>query len=429
MRGDGIAPWSLQLRGDLPGGRRELRIQVGSFTVVVAEIPGRSLNEGEWREIQRARAAYATMWGDHDSGVFTDDPLDGRGDSPHRVWHYCAYVTGDGEPAKLVVMRKVVLVPSELEDEQRADPGDLLPVDIRFWCVQTDVGSLPLWDALRNHARRLAPLEPHPEFRIASISRAASPQGGRRSATDRDRTAIGFAAIQVLAAHGDPSLLYVCSLCPELRDRVLGLRSVAGHWISPDFTRTEDVLGLPPSSVSLDNRLPVVREHKTAFPGYFVHNEDAAQVIADLLDEGRITVEDLRWPTMRLLARESSLGADTRVIDELASLIVEPDYRRLADVLTRPRLFQYLVPLIAGHRGLSRMSPDDFRARLLYETRDGPYSATLVPAAWATSAWAVLEAAERKYRVRSPGPLPLVVPSTWTAAAAPPDMPAAASGS
>jgi hypothetical protein len=188
------------------------------------------------------------------------------------------------------------------------------------------------------------------------------------------------------------------------------------------------MLGLPPNTVSLDNSLPVVREHKTAFPGYFVHNDDAAQVITDLLDEGRITLEDLRWPTMRLLARESALGADTRVIDELASLIVEPDHRRLADVLTRPRLFQYLVPILAGNRRLSRMPAAEFRARLLYETRDGPYSSTLVPAAWSNSARAVLEAAERKYRVRSPAPLPLVVAPAWSTEE-PPDMPAAAAGS
>src|SRR5215472_13527457 len=131
MRDEGVSRSSLELRGDLPGGRRELRMEVGSFTVVVAEIPGRSLNDNEWREIRRARDAYATMWGDHDSDVFTDDPLDGRGNSPHRAWHYCAYVTGNDEPAKLVVMRKVVLVPSELSEQQRTNPGDLLPVDIR----------------------------------------------------------------------------------------------------------------------------------------------------------------------------------------------------------------------------------------------------------------------------------------------------------
>jgi hypothetical protein len=63
MHGDGVTPASLELRGDLPGGRRELRAQVGSFTVVVAEIPARSLNEREWSDIKRARTAYASMWG------------------------------------------------------------------------------------------------------------------------------------------------------------------------------------------------------------------------------------------------------------------------------------------------------------------------------------------------------------------------------
>jgi hypothetical protein len=428
MHGDGVTPASLELRGDLPGGRRELRAQVGSFTVVVAEIPARSLNEREWSDIKRARTAYASMWGGQDPDVFTDDPLDGW-DRPYRTWHYCAYVTEGGGPGKLVVMRKVTLSASELSAEQRARPDDLLPVDIRFWRVRTDGTSTPLWHALRRHARRVAPHERHPEFRIASISRsAASPLGEHRSARERDRTAIGFAAIQLLAAQGDPSLLYVCSLCPELRDRVMGLRDVRGAWVSPAFTRTEDVLGLPAGSVGLDNGLPLVQEHKTAFPGYFVHNDDAAQVISDLLDEGRISAEDLREPTMRLLARESARGADTRVIDELAALIAEPDHRRLADVLTRPRLFQYLVPLIAGSGRLSRMSAADLRARLLYETRDGPFSSTLVPAAWAASAWSVLDAAERKYRVPVERARPFAARRAWSTVP-PHELPAAASGS
>jgi hypothetical protein len=417
---------SLELRGDLPGGRRQLRARVGSFTVVVAEIPGRSLNEREWGDIQRARAAYAAMWGDRGSEVFADDALDGR-DSPYRAWHYCAYVNEDGNDEKVVTMRKVVLVPSELTAAERAFPADLLPLDIRFWRVSGHAGSMPLWEALKDHARRMAPHDPHPEFRIASISRSAVyPLGDRRPDGERDRTAIGFAAIQLLAAHGDPNLLYVCSLCPELRDRVMGLRDVGGRWVSPAFTRTEDVLGLPPRSVGLDNGLSVVQEHKTAFPGYFVHNEDAAQAIVDLLDEGRMTVEDLRDPAMRLLARESARGADTRLLDELAALVVEPDHRRLADVLTRPRLFQYLVPLIVGNRRLSRMSTAEFQARLLYETRDGPYSSTLVPAEWAASARAVLDEAERKYRVRPPGPRPVVIQPDWRTMP-PQEMPAAAS--
>jgi hypothetical protein len=426
MRGDGFTAASLALRGDLPGGRRELRLRIGSLTIVVAEIPAKSLNEREWDDIQRARAAYTSMWGDHHSDLFTDDPLDGW-DAPYRAWHYCAYVTEDGEPGRLVVMRKVVLVPSQLSAEQRADPGDLLPVDIRFWRVRTDAWTVPLWEVLRNHARRLAANDRWPEFRIAAISRAASAVAEHRGAAERDATAIAFAAIQLLATHGDPSLLYVNSLCPEFRDRVMGLRSAGGAWISLAFPRTEDTLGLPPGSVGLDNELPVVQEHKSSFPGYFVHNDDAAQVIADLLDDGRITVEELRAPTMRLLARESARGADVRVLDEIAALIVEPDHGRLAAALTRPRLFQYLVPLIAGNRGLSRMTTTELQARLLFGTRDGPFSSTVTPSAWGASAWAVLDAAERKYHGRTADVRPLVARPAWSAEP-PPELPAAASG-
>jgi hypothetical protein len=388
---------SFELRGDLPGGRRELRLRVGTLSVVVVEIPGRSLNDREWADIQRARIAYGAMWGEHDSDVFVNDPFDGR-EPPYRAWHYCAWVSEAGDPGKLVVMRKVQLVASQLSADQRADPGDLLPVDIRFWQVRTDVGTVPLWEALRNHTRRLAPRDRYPEFRIASISRAATPVGDRRVAGERDRTAIGFAAIQLLATHGDPNLLYVCSLCPEFRDRVMGLCGADGAYVSPDFVRTEDQIGLPPDTVGLDNHLPVVQAHKTAFPGYFVHNEDACRVIAGLLDEGRLTADDVRVPAMRLLARESARGGNLRLIGELTALIAEPDNHRMAEVLTRPRLFQYLVPLIAGAHPLSRMSAAELRGRLLYETRDGPYSSTLVPAAWAASAWTILDAAERKYR-------------------------------
>jgi hypothetical protein len=418
---------SYELRGDLPGGRRELRLQVGTLSVVVVEIPGRSLNDQEWSDIQRARIAYGSMWGEHDSDVFVNDPFDGR-EPPYRAWHYCASVSEAGDPGKLVVMRKVMLVASQMTADQRADPGDLLPVDIRFWQVRTDVGQVPLWEALRNHARRLAPNDRYPEFRISSISRAATPVGDRRVAGERDRTAIGFAAIQLLATQGDPNLLYVCSLCPEFRDRVMGLCGADGAYVSPDFVRTEDQIGLPPDTVSLNNSLPVVQAHKTAFPGYFVHNEDAARVIADLLDEGRLTAEDIRAPAMRLLARESARGGSMRLIEELTALIAEPDYRRLAEVMTRPRVFQYLVPLIAGEHPLSRMPASELRARLLYGTRDGPYSSTVVPAAWATSAWAILDAAERKYR-----PLPAyeerpLAEPVWRARR-PQDLPAAAAGS
>lgn len=388
----------LELRGDLPGGRRELRLRIGPFTVVVVEIPGRSLNERERHDIRRARGSYPAMWGGHASDVVADDPLDGL-EAPYRAWHYCACVTGEGEPEKVVVMRKTMLAARELTEEQRADPGVLLPLDIRFWTVRTDVGSASLWDALRNHARRLAPNEDHPELRIASMGRvAAYPYGEQqRTARERERTAFAFAAIQLLATHGDPCLLYVWSLCTELRDRVVCVQDVDGGLVAPDFVPTEEALGLAPGSVRLDNASAAVQEHKTNYPGYFVDNDDAARLIAGLLDQGRLTPADLREPAMRLIARESAAGGDIALVEQLTALVAEPDHRRLADLLTRPRLFQYLVPLLTGRRPLSRMRTDELRNLLVRDAGDGPFSATVTPAGWAASAWRVIDAAERKY--------------------------------
>jgi hypothetical protein len=78
-------------------------------------------------------------------------------------------------------------------------------------------------------------------------------------------------------------------------------------------------------------------------------------------------------------------------------MLVQPDHSRLAAVLTRPRLFKYLVPILAGDCQLAQISTAEIRARLLYDTRDGPFSSTVVPATWAASAATVLKAASAKH--------------------------------
>ena len=384
----------MELRGDLPGGRRELRIGVGPFAVAVTEVPGRSLAEREWRDILLARRSYAAMWGGACTDVIADDPLDGRDCAFYEAKHYLAWVR-DETGAKLVTMRKARVVPSELSAEQRADPSGLLPFDIRFWRA----GEVPLWEPLRAYARSLAPHEPLAEFRIAAMGRmAAWPHGEpKRTSRERERTAVAFAAIQLLAAHADSNLLWVWTLCPELRDRVTGVHDLDGVYVAPDFKRTETVLGLPPGSVRLDNGLPEVQEHRVAFPGYFLDNEDAAQVLAGLLDEGRLTVGDLVFAVVRLVHAEAALGTDDRQLEELVGLVALPDHQRLAAALTSPRHFKHLIPLLAGAQPLSRMANREFRDRILAETRDGPFSATVIPTEWAASIRAILEAAQEKY--------------------------------
>jgi hypothetical protein len=379
----------MELRGGLPGGRRELRLRVGALSVAVAEIPGRCLTEGEWHDVQTARRSYDAMWGGGGADTTSDDPLDGRGRSPYDTRHYLAWVRDGDDAAKLVTMRKVAIVPSRLSAGQRSNPGDLLPSDVRFWRVRRPDGrGRPLWDVLRAHARLRAPHDRWPEYRIASLGRIgtfpygdAGPERRRR-----ERTGIGFAAIQLLSTHGDPSLLYMCSICPELRDRVMGVRDATGRYLAPPFTRSEEVLGLPADSIGMDNGLPLVREHKARFPGYFVDNADAARVLAELLDAGRVRAAELRGPILRAVEEEEALGRDTCLVDELAALLTVRDHPRMAEVLTRPRLFKHLAPLLASRPELARLVVDG--------TRDGPYSSTMVPAAWAAGAWAILETAE-----------------------------------
>jgi hypothetical protein len=389
-----------ELREGLPGGRRELRLRIGSFTVDVTEIPGKSISEREWQDILLARRSYAAMWGGGASDRVTNDPFDGLAGSPYRAWHYIAWVRDGDWPRKLVTMRKVAVVPAELTDRQREHPEELLPDDIRFWRVETgDQTAVPLWTALRAHARRLAPHDDAAELRIASTGRTGTFPHGERQATprQRERTGIAFAAIQVLATHGDPCLLYVCTLCPEFRDRVLGVSDVDGVYVSTAHTPTETVLGLPPGSVRLDNGLRVVREHKVSFPGYFVDNDDAARSLVTLLDEGAVTVEDLSRTVLAMVAQEMSLGTNVRLVAEALGLIARPDHRRLAEILTRPQLFKYLIPRLASDEPLAAMSAEELRASVLYRTKDGPFSATMVVQDWAASAWAILEAAARRH--------------------------------
>jgi hypothetical protein len=366
-------------------------MRIGPFSVEVMEVPGPSLSRQEWRDILMARSSYPAMWGGAGSDIFACDPLDGREPGIYDTRHYLAWIRDGHGPRKLVTMRKVALVPSRLTRRQRADPLELLPHDVRFWRARTEDGRcVPLWDVLRARTRRLAPHDEFAEFRIGSTGRTGTfPYGERqRTRRARERTGIAFAAIQVLATSGDPSLLYVCSLCPEFQDRVLGVIDVDGRYVAPAFTRTEEVLGLAPGSVSLDNGLPVVREHKSLFPGYFIDNDDAARLVAALLEDGRVTVGDLGAAIGRVGEHESAAGGDGRQLDELVALVGARNYRALAEVLTRPHLFKYLVPLLG---------PGEPLARLLCETGDGPFSSTLVPRRWATSAWAILEAAEAKY--------------------------------
>ncbi|HEY7200247.1 MAG TPA: hypothetical protein VIC57_08560 [Candidatus Dormibacteraeota bacterium] len=388
----------VELRGDLPGGRRELRMTVGPFRVVVSEIPGASMTRREWADVLLSRRSYTAMWGGDGDEAFITDVHDGLDADARRVdaRHYLAWVRDEATgPSKLVTMRKARLLPEGLTATQREDPFALLPIDVQLWRVAGDGGFVPLWEVLRAHLREAAGNRPLAEFRFAAMGKTGTfPYAVQdRSARARERTAVAFACIQVLAALGDTCPVWVATLCPEFQDRVLGVRDVEGEYVAPAFTRTEDVLGLAPGSVSLDNDLGIVRRHKVARPGYFVDNADGARVLRELLDEGQLTMADLE-PALSRLAEHRAIagGPPARPVDR----------GWLAELLTQPRTFRFLVPLISGDDPLVGMPVARLRRRLVYETKDGPFSSTVLPVHWAASAWRVLDAVVEKYTGAAP---------------------------
>ena len=302
-----------ELRSGLAGDRRELRIDIGPITVTVTEVPGISLSDQEWRDVRLARLSFVAMWGDS-SVVFERDRFDGRGDDAavYDTKHYLAWVEDGVEPAKLVTSRKVLLRSARLTTEQRAELGELLPLDIRFWRDRTTDG--PLWPRLRAYACSLAPDDELAEFRIASMGRVATyPFGERgRTARQRERTAIAWAATQVLAAHDDPSLLWVWTIRPEFQDKVMVVHDLDGNAVRAPFVGTDEVLGLPAGAVVLDRGLPVAEDAMLAAPGYFFDNGSAAQVLATLLDERRLTMADLRPTIARLVEWEAGASQPGR---------------------------------------------------------------------------------------------------------------------
>jgi hypothetical protein len=354
------------------------------------------MTDDEWREIELARRSLPRMWGapGGDMSFLRFDPMDGRGPnaSLYDARHYLAWVRDHGlGGVKLVTARVVRLRPSALAGWEH-DPLPLLPTDLRVWCIRAGAGSTPLWHRLTRFAKQLAPLDADAPFRVASIGRlTAYPAGqGDRSPRKRERTAVAWAAIQTLAALDDTSLLYVLTIRPELVSNVL---TVGG--VGMGFTASEETLGLPSGTVVLDDRLS--QGEKLGWPGYWVHSGDAAEALAALLAEGRVTLADLRPTIARLIECESAIGGAGRELEELVAVSTSPDHRRLASLLTRPRLCKYLIPLLRGDEPLSRMSHTDFQTRLLFETRTAPFSCTVLPEQWAASAQAVLEAADRRY--------------------------------
>ena len=381
----------------LADGRRGLRLALGSITVHTVEIPGRCLRPREWAVIQLARRSYAAMWG---TSFLAEDRFDGRRPSMYDTKHYIAWVNDAACGRKMLTMRKVSINSARLAERLLRRINRFLPPDIRFWVVAGDSEArCNLWDVLTAHARRMAPDDPQAEFRIATLSRTGTFPYGERNKTRRmrEQAAIAFSSIQLLASDLDADLLYVSFLCPEFQDKVLGIVDLNGGYVAPANTRTDEILGVAPGSTRMDNRLPAVREYKAKLPGYLIDNGSAAVLIARMLESGSITVADLQPTIAHLVEQEMTGGRDGDRLVDLLCAAAAGDHAHVAEFLTQPCMFKYMVPRIVSDAPLARMSGAEFRDCLIDQTSDGPFSSTRTPQDWLASAQRVLSAAREKY--------------------------------
>ena len=380
-------------------GRCEFNLAVGDLQVKVLGATPMSLTYQEWLQIQSARQSFFEMWGGNGVTSILKDQFDARDpESPYQATHYIATVhdpADQAEPEKVVTMRLV-----SIRDDAIINPARVqLPDDITFWNVLEGQGkATSLWQhmKLRLSQQTNGQVEVPPELKIAAIGRTGtSPyEKSGRTARQREKTAIGFAAIQVLATELDKHKLWVCQLCPEFQTLVLSIRDKDGSIVMLDFAKTEETLNLPPGwRMKLDNNNPHVQKHKTNYPGYWIDNEGAKATLLDFLASGRFVFEDFKGPLEALLNSDDNCFLPAEDKENLRTTLDNVDNSNLADIigtLIKPRFFKFLIPLIN--------SMEDVRTALIFETPDGPFSSTITPQSWRESALRLLDAAQEKYK-------------------------------
>jgi hypothetical protein len=350
-------------------GRRLLEMDIGEGILKVSEIPGASMTEEEWTIIQFAREAYSKMWGGNSaSETIKQDPFDGlESDSPYITHHYIGQVCIPGVEPRFITMRKVRFNPEAINFPTPPDDGS-------FWqVVNKNTGCREsLWNYIVNNGTD--------SINIAAISRTGTHPYRVRSATpiERDRNAIAFAGIQVLAAEKGTSDYFICQLCQEFQTDVLSIEDIYGERVMLDFARTQDTLNFPPElELGLDIQNPHVRQVKALFPGYWVDGEGTTQIINQLLALDHLSIYDLQEALLR-------------ATEEFPNIQSKADNNGLIRTLTNPLYFKYLIPLIKANREL--------RELLVDEVKERPFSSTLIVANWRKSAEKLLAAAKEKYQ-------------------------------
>lgn len=374
---------------DQPDGRQELSLNIGSLRINALAIPAPSLTEKEWGHIQLARQSFARMWGGNGYDITSEDIFDGRDpNSPYEVTHYIAKVYDDTDSQvaeKSITMRRVAL--------RTTDKTIQLPDDITFWNVHGDNERItPLWHYLERYL--LDHGSTNPALDVAAISRSGTTPYGHRDKTrrQRERTALGFAAIQILATETNNHLLFICQLCDEFKTKALSLTSPSEQIVMLNFVKTGDTLGFPASwGLKLDDQNPDVQQHKANYPGYWVDNTDAKLTLEELIRSNKLSINDFESPIKKLL---ESADKDFLRYDELQlcyEILENPNgkYQDVIAFVTKPPIFKFLIPLIEENAEL--------REAFIFHTRDGPFSSSFRPQDWRESALNLLAIAQEKY--------------------------------
>lgn len=404
--------------------RRVMRMDIGPMHVVTWEIEAGGLSPQERVILDLTRKSYDEMWGGSTFQLKEAYRQMDAGERPFKTYQYITTMDQEGQERKFVTKRRVSPDLEEITQGQVSYPPEILiPDDISFWKVRDTVSSqeFSLWEALRLYFKRQGIDNgfSDPRLRIAANHLTATypfeitPKGEMQ----REKTAIGFAAIELLLADHPGDTFIACQLCPEFQDQVLTVKDINGQIVKLDFPKVPQTLGLSGEwVVEMDNGNPGVITHKLNLPGYWINNEGAAKVLENLCMARKITLGDLKPFYEGLLAKVDDEEKQNRLRKDLirgglfdpnqqqsplSDSFLEKDEEFLKKVIrfaTCSRYFKYLVPVyMQDSRVNDRLSAQELRDCLVHEAGDGPFPSLLSPKLWRLSNLELLKAAKIKY--------------------------------
>lgn len=404
--------------------RRVMRMDIGQMHVVTWEIEAGDLSSQERAILDLTRKSYDVMWGGSTFQLKEAYRQMDLGEGPFKTYQYITTIDQEGEDTKFITKRRVSPNPGKIAKGQvSCSLETLIPDDIGFWTVRNTVSSqeFSLWEALRLYFKDQGMYNGFgdPRLRIAANHLTATYplELATRGEMQKEKTAIGFSAIELLLADHPGDTFIACQLCPEFQDQVLTVKDINGQIVKLDFPKVSQTLGLSGEwVVEMDNGNPGVIAHKLNLPGYWINNEGAAKILENLCMARKITLDDLKPFYEDLLAKVDDEEKQNRLRKDLirgglldpnqqqfllSESFLEKDEEFLKKVIrfaTCSRYFKHLVPVYMQDSIVNdRLSAQELRDCLVYEAGDGPFPSLLSPKPWRLSNLELLKAAKIKY--------------------------------